>query len=115
MHAVALKFLLQSGDYETETREWSKLPEDEKTWSEWKTNFRAAYITKRRAESAMEGEEKPFGGSALFGTATEKRQDHKKMEGNPQLTNQMLDFLEGCLDNIMALCAKEDRKSFLGT
>ena len=28
LHAVALKSLLQSGDYETETREWSKLPED---------------------------------------------------------------------------------------
>ena len=26
MHAVALKLLLQSGEYETETREWSKLP-----------------------------------------------------------------------------------------
>ena len=27
LHAVALKSLLQSGEYETETREWSKLPE----------------------------------------------------------------------------------------
>ena len=26
LHAVALKYLLQSGEYETETREWSKLP-----------------------------------------------------------------------------------------
>ena len=33
MHDVALKYLLQSGEYETETREWSKLPEDEQTWS----------------------------------------------------------------------------------
>ena len=30
MHAVALKFILQSGEYETETREWSKLPGDQK-------------------------------------------------------------------------------------
>ena len=37
LHAVALKSLLQSGEYETETREWSKLPEDEQTWAEWKT------------------------------------------------------------------------------
>ena len=29
LHAVALKSLLQSGEYETETRECSKLPEDE--------------------------------------------------------------------------------------
>ena len=28
MQAVALKLLLQSGEYETETRECSKLPED---------------------------------------------------------------------------------------
>ena len=28
MHAVALKSLLRSGEYETETRDWSKLPED---------------------------------------------------------------------------------------
>ena len=32
LHAVALKSLLQSGEYETETREWSKLPEDQQTW-----------------------------------------------------------------------------------
>ena len=31
MHAVALKLLLQSGEYETETLEWSKLPEDKQT------------------------------------------------------------------------------------
>ena len=27
LHTVALKSLLQPGEYETETREWSKLPE----------------------------------------------------------------------------------------
>ena len=32
LHAVALKLLLQSGEYETETREWSKLPEGKQTW-----------------------------------------------------------------------------------
>ena len=55
MHDVALKLLLRSGEYETETREWSKLPEDEQTWSEWKTNSRAEYVAKRRAEAALEG------------------------------------------------------------
>ena len=39
LHAVALKSLLQSGEYETETREWSKLPEDEQTWEVRKNNF----------------------------------------------------------------------------
>ena len=69
LHAVALKLLLQSGEYETETREWSKLPEDKQTWEDWKTTFRAAYVAKRRSEAAREGEQKPFGGLALFGVA----------------------------------------------
>ena len=39
LHAVALKSLLQSGEYEIETWEWSKLLEGGKTWAEWKTTF----------------------------------------------------------------------------
>ena len=62
MHAVKLKLLLKSGEYETETREWSKIPEDQKTWTAWKTTFREVYLAKRRAEVAREGEDKPFGG-----------------------------------------------------
>ena len=31
LHTVALKSLLQSGEYETETQEWSKLPEADQT------------------------------------------------------------------------------------
>ena len=102
MHAVALKSLLQSVEYDTETREWSKLPEDEQTWSEWKTTFRAAYMAKQRSEATREGKEKPFGGSDLFGVAPDKRKEKKKTEGTPQLTNQMMDSLEGYLDNIAA-------------
>ena len=74
--------------------------------------FQEAYVAKQRAEAAREGEEKPFGGSALFGAALEKpyeklrRQDHKKIEGNTQLTNQMLDSLEGYLENIAAAATK---------
>ena len=69
LHAVTLKLLLQSGEYETKTREWSKLPENDQTWEDWKTMFCAAYVVKRRSEAAGEGEQKPFGGSALFGVA----------------------------------------------
>ena len=39
LHAVALKYLLQSGEYETETREWSKLPEDEQNLDRVEDNF----------------------------------------------------------------------------
>ena len=52
LHAVALKSLLQSGEYETETREWSKLPEDKQTWADWKTTFRAAYVSNSQSEAA---------------------------------------------------------------
>ena len=72
MHAVALKLLLQSSEYKTETQEWSKLPEDHKTWAAWTLTFREAYVAKQRAEAAREGEEKHFGGSALFEGAPEK-------------------------------------------
>ena len=34
MHTVALKLLLQSGEYKTETWEWLKLPEDQQTWTD---------------------------------------------------------------------------------
>ena len=39
IHAVALKSLLQPGEYEIETREWSKLLEDQQTWAVWNTTF----------------------------------------------------------------------------
>ena len=56
MHYVELKLLLQSGEYETETREWSKLLEDQQIWTAWNTTFQEAYVAKRRFESAWEGE-----------------------------------------------------------
>ena len=61
LHDVALKSLLQSGEYETEFREWLKLPEDKQTWADWKAMFCAAYVAKRRLEAAREVEQKPFG------------------------------------------------------
>ena len=90
MHAVALKSLPQTGEYKTETREWSKLPEDPKTWLAWKTTFQEAYVAKRHAKAAQEGEEKPFGGSALFGAAPENPTSNyggeniKRQRGRPR-------------------------------
>ena len=76
LHAVALKSLLQSGEYEMETREWSKLPEDNQTWANWKTTF---HVAKRRLEAAREGEQKHFRGSALFGGApVENKQKNRR-------------------------------------
>ena len=65
MHAVALKLLLKSGEYETETREWSKIPDNQQTWTAWKTTFREAYVSKRRDEAARECKDKTFGGAAV--------------------------------------------------
>ena len=98
MHTVALKLLLQSDEYEPETREWSKLLDDQQTWTALKATFREAYVAKRRAEAAQEGEEKPFDGSAVFGGSSEKKtNDQLKRQGNTAcagpapLTNQMID------------------------
>ena len=101
LHAVALKLLLQSGEYEKETREWSKLPEDKQTWEDWKTTFLAADVTKRRSEAAREGEKKTFGGSALFGVVPVGNKQPEQQEV-PKMSYQMLDSLEGYLDNITA-------------
>ena len=102
LHAVALKLLPQSGEYETETREWSKLPEADQTWDDWKTTFRAAYVAKRRSEAVREGEQKPFGGSAHFVPAPVGNEPDKTESNPPTMSHQMLDSLEGYLDNIAA-------------
>ena len=48
-----------------------------------------------------EGEQKPFGGSAQFGPAPVE--EKTAPESNPpQMSNQMLNSLEGYLDNIAA-------------
>ena len=113
MHAVALKSLLQSGEYKTETREWSKLPDDQQIWTAWKATFREAYVVKRRDEAFQEGEEKPFCGSAVIGDSAVKEKNGKlQRRGNTAsaglspLTNQILESLEGYLENIAAATAK---------
>ena len=94
MHAVELKLLLQSGEYETEMREWLKLLDDQKTWTVWKATFREAYVAKRRAEVAREGYGKLFGGSAVIsGSAVNKahgklgRRGHTAPAGTEPLKN----------------------------
>ena len=69
--------------------------------AEWKTKFWVSYVAKRQYEAAQEGEEKLFRGSALFGAAPVGEEKHKQ-EGAPQMSNQMLDSLEGYPENIAA-------------
>ena len=48
-----------------------------------------------------EGEQKPFGGSAQFGPATVGKET-ETANNPPTMSHQMLDSLEGYLDNIAA-------------
>ena len=103
MHAVATKLLLQPGEYETETREWSKLSDDQQTWTAWKKNFREAYVEKRRAEAAWKVEDKPFGGFTVNDAQGQIRQQgHTASSRPPPVTNKMLASLEGYFNNIAA-------------
>ena len=111
LHAVALKLLLQSGEYETETREWSKLQEDKQTWEDWKTTFRAAYVAKRQSEAAREREQKNFRGSALFGVAPVGNKQPEQQE-EQKMSHQILDYLEGYLDNTATAATQ---KAAMGT
>ena len=117
MHAVELKLLLQSGEYETETLEWSKLPDDQQTWTAWKATFRESCVAKRRAEASQKGEEKLFGGSTVFSASAEKktnkqlrRRGNSTSTGPASLTNQIMDSLEGYLKNIAAASTQTSEK-----
>ena len=106
LHDVALKSILQSGEYKTETREWSKLPEADQNWEDWKTTFRAAYVAKRRSEAVREGEQKPFGGSSQFGVAPVGNEPEQKESNTTTMSQQIMDSLEGYLDNIAAVATQ---------
>ena len=63
-------------------------------------------MEKRRTKAAREGEENPFGGSAVIGDSAVKetngqlrRRGHTASAGPAPLKNQMLDSLKGYLYN----------------
>ena len=60
-------------------------------------------MAKRRAKSAREGEDKPFGGYTVNNTHGQLRQRGNTDSAVPSpLQNQILDLLEGYTDNISA-------------
>ena len=60
-------------------------------------------MAKRGAEADREGEDKPFGGSAVNDAHGQLRQRvHTESAGTAPLPNQMLNSLESYLDNIAA-------------
>ena len=75
----------------------------------WKATFLEAYVARRRAKAAREGEEETFGGYVVFGASAEKkmnehlrRQENTTSTGPARLKNKMMESLEGHLDNIAA-------------
>ena len=58
-------------------------------------------MAKRRSEAVREREQKPFGGSAQFGPAPVGKETEPE-RNPPKMSHQMLDSLEGYLDNIAA-------------
>ena len=59
-------------------------------------------MAKRRAESAREGEDQPFGGAAADAACDQLRHTAVASSAPPPMLNQMLDLLEGYLDSIAA-------------
>ena len=64
--------------------------------------FCATYVAKRRSEAVREGEQKPFRGSAQFGPAPVGNEPEITESNQPTMSHQILDSLEGYLDNIAA-------------
>ena len=70
-------------------------------------------MAKRRAEAAREGEEKPFGGSVVIGGSAVKetngqlrRRGNIASSGPAPMTNNIMESLEGYLDNIAVAATK---------
>ena len=96
MHAVALKSLLQSGKYETETREWSKLQKTQQIWKNGKLPSGRLMLQRDTL--------KPPGGrrKTLWWFRGLRRKKQKTKTKGAQLTHKMMESLGGYLNNIAA-------------
>ena len=74
-----------------------KTPGKSTDLDKWEPTFWEAYVAKRCYEASQEGEEKPFHGSVTFVGKRKKTQSK-----GAQLTHQMMDSLEGYLNNNVA-------------
>ena len=114
MHDVALKLLLKSGEYDTETREWLNLTDYQQTWRAWKTAFKEAYVAKRRSEAARDVEDKPFCGYSVNNAHKQLHQrGHTTSDLTASLKNQLLDSIKGYLDNISVAATQAVAKGYL--
>ena len=80
LHAVSLKSLLQSGGYETETREWSKLLEADQTLDDWKTTFCAAKCCKEAFGDGERRRTEPVWGFSTVWTSARRKGNRENRE-----------------------------------
>ena len=72
--AIATGSLLSSGSFPKQRPDWDSLPRSNKTWTAWKTAFRAHQLTLERAQRAT-GERGDVFGSASAATALRRITD----------------------------------------
>ena len=101
MQAIAFRAILASVEYPSDMREWQKLPHAEHKWAKWRTKFLLVYAAKELSDKARDTVGQPFGGQAIAQALPKQVQ--------PQVTNQMVDNLSGCLDNIAAAATTTGR------
>ena len=59
--AVASRAILASSDYDTECKQWNKLPPEQRTWFAWKTTFCDANSARIQADGICGESGQPFG------------------------------------------------------
>ena len=93
--AIASTAVLASEHFPHPTDEWEALPRDQKTWTAWKTHYRAAHLARKRLLLAS-GRSNTTGGVAHAVTY------------DTTIQPETLDRLDGYLDNLAA-AATNDR------
>jgi hypothetical protein len=93
--AMASTAVLASQHFPRATDDWEALPDDAKTWTEWKIRYRAAHIACKRQLLASGGGEPLYGAHAITETTP------------PLLTPTLYDQLDGYLDNLANAATSE--------
>ena len=101
MQAIAFRANLASGEYPDNMRKWQKLTPAEHMWDKCNTECLLAYADKELIDKARDAVGQPFGGQSIVQALTQQVQ--------PQVTNQMVETLDGYLNNISAAATTTGR------
>ena len=96
MHTIAFMALLDSNEYPYDMREWQNITLTKQTWEEWRVKFLAAHAAKDIRGKTCEDVGQMFGGEDT------KQPPPPSWKRDVPITNNMVDTLEGYLDNIAA-------------